>query len=154
MKKMLLAIGICSILVCMPLITSSPINVFKHKELISRRTLQSSGTFEGIFAEKNETGYNILGNISGTYTKAINWSVGTFSGIWAVYDENVSGEFNGNIFHKFFIGQYNVTDGDSGWLIGLFKLNQTTNEFRAISIVFAGETYLIRYALGTYIETY
>jgi len=152
MRKLLVILGICVILTCTPILSASQINPFKHRGLIPKISLQSGGTFSGEFAMKNETGFIPLGNISGTYTRGANWTAGTLSGIWAMYDETASGDFNGYIFHRLFIAQYNITDGDSGWFIGLYKLNETTNEFRAISIVFAGENHLIRYAIGTYIE--
>jgi len=150
MKKLIIVLGICAILTCMPMVTSSPINLFKHRGLTPRIALQTNGTFSGIFAEKNETGYNVLGNISGTYSAGVNWSFGTIEGIWTMNDGNGSGYFNGYMFHKFLFGQYNITGGDSNWFIGVFKLNETSNEFKAISIVFTDDYPLIRYALGSY----
>jgi hypothetical protein len=153
MKKLLAVLGICAILICVPMVSASPMNLFKHRGLIPRGSLNTGGTFSGVFAEKNETGYNILGTISGTYTEGINWSLGTIDGIWAMDDASASGNFSGSLFHRFFFGQYYVTGGNSSWFIGLFRTNETTNEFQAITLVFAEEDYLIRYGIGTYIET-
>jgi len=152
MRKILVVLGVCAILTCMPMLTASPIN-FKHRGLMTRAGLQTGGTFEGLFAEKNETGYNILGTISGTYEEGINWSFGTLVGVWAMNDGSASGDFSGNMIHSFFFGQYNVTGGESNWFIGLFRTNETTNEFQAISIVFGSEDYLIRYGIGNFTET-
>lgn len=153
MKKLLVILGVCAVLTCTPILNASQINHFKHRGLKPSVSLQSGGTFTGEFAMKNETGFIPLGNMSGTYTQGVNWTAGTLTGVWALYDETASGDFNGHIFHRLFIGQYNVTGGDSGWFVGLYKLNETTNEFKAISIVFAGENHFVRYGIGTYIET-
>ena len=113
----------------------------------------ADGNFSGVFAEKNETGYNILGTMEGYYSTGFNWTAGQLAGVWAFDNGSASGEFNGYIFHRLFLGQYNVTDGnDTGWFIGLFKMNQTTNEFQAISLILTGQDHLIRYGLGTYQE--
>ncbi len=154
MKKLLAVLGICVILTLMPMVTASPINLFKHRGLISRSTLQTGGNFSGVFAEKNETGYNILGNISGTYTLGANWTLGTIDGIWVMDDGSASGNFSGYIWHRLFFGQYHITGGNSSWFIGLFRTNETSNEFRAITIVFTEDDHLIRYGIGTYEESY
>jgi len=154
MRKLLVVLGICTILTCMPMVTASPINLFKHRGLTPRVGLQTGGTFTGAFAEKNETGYNWLGTMSGTYTEGVNWTLGTIDGIWAMDDGSASGNFSGYIWHRFFFGQYYVTGGNSSWFIGLFRTNETTSEFQAISIVFTEEDHLIRYGIGTYEETY
>lgn len=153
MKKLLAVLGICMILTCTPMLTASPINLFKHRGLIPRATLLSGGNFTGVFAEKNETGYNILGNISGTYSFFANSTFGIIDGIWAMDDGSASGNFSGNIWHRLFFGQYYTTGGNSSWFIGLFRTNETSNEFKAISIVFTEDNYLIRYGIGTYEET-
>ncbi len=152
MKKILAVLGICALLTCMSMITAAPINHFKQRGLIPRASLQSGGNFTGVFAEKNDTGYIILGNISGTYIMGANWSLGSIDGIWTMDDGSASGNFSGYILHRFFFGQYHITGGNSSWFIGLYKLNETTNEFKAISIVFAEDNYLIRYGIGTYEE--
>lgn len=149
MRKILIVLGVCAILTCMPMLTASQIN-FKHRGLMQRVGLQTGGTFQGVFAEKNETGYNILGNISGTYEEGVNWSFGSIDGIWVMDDGTASGNFSGYLLHSFFFGQYYVTGGNSSWFIGLFRTNETTNEFQAITIVFAEEDHLIRYGIGTY----
>ena len=152
MRKQLILLGICTFLICMPMITGSQLNLMKHRALMPKIISQSGGNFTGVFAEKNESGYNMLGTMSGTYTTSFNWSLGTLSGVWAMNDGNASGDFNGYILHRLFFGEYNVTGGESDWFIGLFRLNQTSNEFKAISIVFADDNYLIRYGIGTYEE--
>jgi len=152
MKKLLVILGICALLTCMPMITASPINL-KHRGLIPKASLQSSGNFSGVFAEKNETGFNILGNISGTYTTAGNFSYGSIDGIWTMNDGSASGNFSGYLFRRFFFGKYHVTGGNPSWFIGLYRLNETSNEFQAISIVFGEDNYLIRYGIGTYEES-
>ena len=152
MRKLLIIFGICTLLICTPMITASTLHHMKHRALMQKIMSQSSGNFTGVFAEKNESGYNILGTMSGTYTTSYNWSLGTLTGVWAMNDGNASGDFSGYILHRLFFGQYNITGGESDWFIGLFRLNQTSNEFKAISIVFADEDHLIRYGIGTFEE--
>jgi len=153
MKKTLIVIGICALVACMPMMTAAPSVGVKNSLLQPRTLSRGNGTFSGVFAEKNETGYNILGNISGTYNIGMS-SFGTIAGIWEMTDANVSGAFNGYIIYRFFLGQYNVTGvEEAGQFIGLYKINQTSSEFRAISLVFTDEDHLTRYALGTVQES-
>jgi hypothetical protein len=134
----------------MPMITATPA-VSKYRGLMPRLVSRAEGTFTGVFAEKNETGYNILGSISGDYSMG-SGPFGSFSGAWEMDDESAEGEFSGYIVSRFFVGQYNITGSEqTGQFIGLFKVNET--EFKAISLVFTGENHLVRYALGTIDET-
>ena len=153
MKKVLIVLGICALVACMPMMTAAPSVGVKNFRLQPRTLSRGIGTFSGVFAEKNETGYNVLGNISGTYSMG-SGLFGTLDGLWETNDMSVSGVFSGYIIHRFFFGQYNVTGGnETGYFVGLYKVNQTSNEFRAISLVFTDEGHVARYALGTVQES-
>ena len=145
MRKIIVVLGICVILTSMPLIAASPGSILNK---VLPRIGSTEGTFEGVFAEKDEYGYNILGNVSGSYSVSSR-SWGTMSGTWETLDGNVSGDFSGYIWGRLFLGQYDITGSeDEGHYIGLFRVNETTSEFKAISLVFPGDDYLVRYALG------
>ena len=146
MKKILLIIGICLILAAMPMTTASPLLKSKPMQnLLQRgRPLLTNGSFTGVFAEKNETGYNPLGTINGTYSEH------TFIGTWSLFDESASGTINGWYWQHIFIGSFNI-DGsnESQWLGGLYRVNTTDSSFEAVSIILGNDDYMIRYAMGT-----
>lgn len=152
-KKIVAIVAICMLLAFMPMMTAAPSFGIRNSGLQPRTLSRGNGTFEGVFAEKNETGYNILGNISGDYSMG-SGPFGQFSGVWEMLDESADGAFSGYIIQRFFMGQYNVTGSEeTGNFIGLFKVNQTINEFRAISLVFTDAGHVVRYALGTLEES-
>ena len=110
--------------------------------------MPTTGTFDGEFAEKNETGYIPLGTMEGTYGGSEHW--GTFTGIWSLYDGSASGTIDGWFFSHIFIGQLNTTGVEgSSWFFGLYRVNATDNTFEAGAIVFENDSYVIRYAMGT-----
>ena len=99
MKKILLIIGICLILVAMPMTTASPLlkstplkNLLQHG-----RPLLTNGSFTGVFAEKNESGYIPLGTIDGTYTEQH-----FFTGAWSLFDGSASGTIEGTYWGYIF----------------------------------------------------
>lgn len=113
----------------------------------------TNGTFTGAYALKNDTGYVILGSLAGTYFKQ-SQNYGTFEGTWTATNGTPAGYMNGYIYHAFLLGQYNITGAnETGWFIGLHRVNTTSSEFQAVSIVFTESDYAIRYAAGTYQET-
>jgi hypothetical protein len=152
-KKIVVLVGMCMLLACMPMMTAAPSFGMRNSVLQPRTLSRGDGTFSGVFAEKNETGYNMLGNLSGDYSMGPG-PFGSFSGVWEMDDESAEGAFSGYIIYRFFLGQYNVTDSEqTGEFIGLFKVNQTSNEFMAISLVFTDAGHDVRYALGTLQES-
>lgn len=149
MKKLLVVIGICILVVAMPLTTAAPLLKSTHLNAMTRhgQTLMTNGTFEGEFAEKNETGYIPLGTMEGTFSGE---SWGTFTGVWSLYEGNTSGTIEGWYFSHIFIGQFNTTGVEgSNWFIGLFRVNTTDNSFVAGALVFGEDNYVMRYAMGT-----
>jgi hypothetical protein len=147
MKKILLIIGICLILVAMPMTTASPLlkstplkNLLQHG-----RPLLTNGSFTGVFAEKNESGYIPLGTIDGTYTEQH-----SFTGAWSLFDGSVSGTIDGWYWGYIFYGQVHTNGmNESQWFGGLYRVNTTDNSFEAVSIIFGNDNYMIRYAMGT-----
>ncbi|MFO7677487.1 MAG: hypothetical protein R6V50_03780 [Thermoplasmatota archaeon] len=152
MKKLFLVIGICTLLVCMPMITAAP-SLGLINSGLQRRTLPAGdGTFEGVFAEKNETGYVVLGDINGTYSKGPG-PFGSFDGVWNMLDDSANGTFSGYIVSRFIMGQYEVNNSqETGNFIGLLNVNQSAMEFTAIALVFTDDGLLVRYAAGDIIE--
>lgn len=149
MKKILVIIGICIILGAMPITVASPLLKSTHVNSVLReeRPMLTNGSFTGEFAEKNENGTIPLGIISGTYAGE---HMGTFTGIWSLYDGNASGTINGWFLGALFLGQLNTTGVEgSDWFIGLYRVNTTDNSFEAGAIVSANDGYAIRYAIGT-----
>ena len=146
MKKIIVVLGICMVLVAMPLTTAFPLLGSNHITKLSRhaRPALANGTFTGVFAEKNESGYIPLGNLSGTYQGS------SFTGIWTLDDGSASGALNGWSFGNFFIGQMNTTGtNQSNWFLGLYRVNTTDNSFVAGAIIGGSNGYFIRYAMGT-----
>ncbi len=119
-------------------------NLFSNKNIGQTST---EGNFSGQFAKKNETGYIILGSINGSYQKNSNYT-GTFDGIWNTTDENSSGTMSGWFWGHFYLGEIEL-ENDSYWFVGLYRVNETSNEFYTAAIIFTSP-YLIRYAAGTY----
>jgi hypothetical protein len=110
----------------------------------------TNGTFTGAFAKKNETGYVILGQLSGIYEKSWQWG-GTFSGQWNLTNNTAQGYFQGYFFGYIYFGQINETGTNTtGWIAGLFNKNETINQFKTVAILSDNTDYMIRYAVGTY----
>jgi len=111
----------------------------------------ADGNITGVYAMKNETGYEILGTIFAYYDNV--WGrVGYYKGIWQSLDGNNSGQFAGWYFHHVALGHYNITGSeDDGGFIGLLRFNETDMTIKAVSLVTYGdEDYFIRYALCSY----
>lgn len=150
MKKLMVVIGICLLVIAMPLTTASPLLKSNHLNTILRQNqpMPTNGSFVGEFAEKNETGYIPLGTLGGTYGGDDHW--GTFTGTWTRYDGNGSGTIGGWYMSHIIIGQINTTGVEgSSWFFGLYRVNATDNSFTAGAIIFGEDDYLIRYAMGT-----
>ena len=100
---------------------------------------------------KNETGYEILGNIFGYYNIAWGNHSGYYAGVWETLDGNQSGAFSGWFFYQVTIGQYNITGSeDTGGFIGLFRVNETDMTIKSVALVYNEEDHFIRYALCSY----
>lgn len=119
-------------------------NLFSNKNIGQTST---EGNFSGQFAKKNETGYIILGSINGSYQKTSNYT-GMFDGMWNTTDGNSSGTMSGWFWGHFYLGEIEL-ENDSHWFVGLYRINETSNEFYTAAIIFTSP-YLIRYAAGTY----
>ena len=151
MKKILFIVGICVILAAMPMTTAfplfnqKPMNILKHHA----RPLDTNGSFTGVFAMKNETGYTPLGEFSGTYDMAT-W-FGTFAGTWETYDGNASGTIDGWLWGFLCLGYMNTTGSqEANFFIGLYRGNTTDFTFEAGAIIFAQGDHYIRYAMGNF----
>jgi hypothetical protein len=161
MKKLLVITGLCLVLAAMPMTiatpqlgvqhsnqlvtTTSPHLGVQHSNLLLRHHNPSltNGTFTGIFAMKNESGYVPLGTLGGTFSDY------GFEGTWALENGTASGTFNGYLWGYLCWGELQ-TDGsnESQWFGGLFRVNETDNSFQAVSIIFGYNSYAIRYAIG------
>lgn len=150
MKKILFIVGICVILAAMPMTTAFPLFNQKPMNILTRhaRLLNTNGSFTGEFAEKNESGYNILGEFSGTYEMST-W-FGTFVGTWTTYEGNTSGTIDGWLLGYLCMGYVNITGGEEpDFFIGLYRVNTTDYTFEAGAIIFAQGDHYIRYAMGS-----
>jgi hypothetical protein len=149
MKKIFVVIGICIVLAAMPMTTALPLFNLRPINIIQNaRPALTNGTFNGEYAMKNESGYIPLGVINGTY-ESWNWTA-SFVGTWTAYEGNTSGALQGWVWGHLFYGTYNTTGSqDSEWFIGLYRLNTTTNTFRAGAILFGEDDNFIRYAMGS-----
>jgi len=155
MKKLLVIAGLCLVLIAMPMTIASPqlgvqnanqiLTTTQHSTHLLRHHNPSlmNGTFTGIFAMKNESGYVPLGTIGGTFSDF------NFEGTWAFDNESASGTFSGWTWGPLCLGELQ-TDGsnESQWFGGLFRVNETDNSFQAVSIVLGDNGYAIRYAIG------
>ncbi len=155
MKKLLVIAGLCLVLIAMPMTIASPqLSVQRSNHMLTaaqhsnhllprHNPSMTNGTFTGIFAMKNETGYVPLGTLSGTVSDE------GFEGIWALDNGSASGTFNGWQWGYLCWGTLQ-TDGnnESHWFGGLFRVNETDNSFQAVSIVLGFNGYAIRYAIG------
>ena len=158
MRKILAILLVGIFVVAIP--TASSISLSK----IGRRSIPNTpitttdipewadGNISGVYAMKNETGYEILGNIFGYYN--IVWgSVGYYAGVWETLDGNSSGQFSGWLLGHIALGQYNITGSeDDGRFVGLLKFNETDMTIKAVSLVTTEDDYFIRYALCSYTE--
>lgn len=145
MKKLLVVLGI-SLLAMMPMAYAVP----SHEPLLGRHMQPSmvNGTFTGVFAEKNETGYVPLGNLSGTYD-VTNMS-GTFTGIWNLLSGNGSGTMEGWIWGHIFLGQLtNTVTNQTSWFAGIYRVNTTASTFRAKAFVLGEDDFMVRYITGS-----
>jgi len=146
MKKIIVVLGICLVLIAMPMTTAFPLFGARHTNIIQKhmRPTLTNGSFTGVFAEKNESGYIPLGNFSGTYQGS------TFTGIWTLDDGSASGALGGWSFGYFFAGQMNTTGtNQSNWFFGLYRVNTTDNSFVAGAIIGGSNGHFIRYAMGS-----
>jgi len=108
----------------------------------------TSGNLTGVYAIKNETGYEIEGEINGVWEKSWPWG-GTLAFHYNNSNNTMEGDVEAYFFGHVYIGSINVTGtNQSGWIAGLFKVNETTNEFVSVAIVYLDD-YHIRYAIGT-----
>lgn len=149
MKKILVVVGICIVLAAMPMTTALPLFNLRPINLIQNaRPSLTNGTFTGVYAMKNESGYIPLGEFAGTYEA---WEyTGSFVGTWTSYEGNASGAIEGWVWGHLFYGLINTTGSEeSDWFIGLYRLNTTDNSFEAGAIIFGEDDYYIRYAMGS-----
>jgi hypothetical protein len=119
-----------------------------HKKILRRSTdlNVTTGNFTGKFAKKNDTGYIVLGSLNGTYNKSSNYT-GIFEGAWNTTDGNMSGTMAGWFWGYVFFGKIK-SDNSSYWFIGLYRVNTTSNNFYAVSVIFDSAC-IVRYAAGT-----
>ena len=108
----------------------------------------TSGNLTGVYAIKNETGYEIEGEINGVWEKSWPWG-GTLDFHYNNSNNTMEGDVEAYFFGHVYIGNINVTGtNQSVWIAGLFRVNETTNEFVSVAIVYLDD-YHIRYAIGT-----
>ena len=150
MKKIFVIVGICILLAAMPMTSALPLFNLKPMNIIKNhaRPTFTNGTFTGMFAMKNESGYVPLGEFNGTYD--IGGWFGTFNGVWTMYDGNLSGTMTGGVWGHLCYGQLNTTgSNESNWFIGMYRVNTTENTFLAGAIIFGDNQHYIRYATGS-----
>jgi hypothetical protein len=150
MKKIIVVVGICMVLVAMPMTSAFPLFGSKHTNSIQKliRPTLTNGSFSGVFTEKNETGYIPLGEFNGTYDGGD--MMGSFTGTWSMYDGNASGAISGWYWSHLVFGQLNtIGSNQSSIFIGLYRVNTTDNSFEAGAIVFGNDQHYIRYAMGS-----
>lgn len=138
------------VLVAMPMTSAFPLFGSKHANSIQKfiRPTLTNGSFSGVFAEKNETGYIPLGEFNGTYNGGE--MMGSFTGTWSMYDGNASGAISGWYGSHLVFGQLNtIGSNQSSIFIGLYRVNTTDNSFEAGAIVFGNDQHYIRYAMGS-----
>jgi hypothetical protein len=108
----------------------------------------TTGNFTGIYAIKNETGYQIQGQLDGTWEKSWSWG-GTLEFHWNNSNNTMEGDVEAYFFGHIYIGQINITGTNTtGWIAGLFRVNETTNEFVSVALIYTND-YYVRYAIGT-----
>lgn len=148
MKKLIIALGICIVLIAMPLTTATTLSNLRPINIIhNARPALTNGTYTGVFAMKNESGYNPLGEFSGTY-QTWEWT-GSFEGTWTLYNGSASGTMTGWSWGYLFYGMLNTTGSEeSDWFIGLYRVNTTDNTFEAGAIIFAEQHYIL-YMMGS-----
>jgi hypothetical protein len=150
MKKISIIVGVCIILAAMPMTSAVSLFAPNHASLIQNpaRPTFTNGTFSGVFAMKNESGYIPLGDFNGTYDVG-GW-FGSFAGTWTMDEGNVSGTMSGWVLGYIVYGIINTTGGNvSNWFLGLYRVNETDNTFTAGAIIFGEDQHYIRYAMGS-----
>lgn len=124
-----------------------PVPISKKLAPRTINQVSTDGSFSGMFAKKNESGYVILGSLEGAYNKSSNYT-GSFEGTWNTTDGNASGTMSGWFWGSFILGQIQQDENNS-WFVGLYRVNATASEFSAVTLIF-GSSSAIRYAAGTY----
>ena len=108
----------------------------------------TNGTITGVYAIKNESGYNIEGQLNGVWEQSWPWG-GTLAFHWNNSNNTMEGDVQAYFFGQIYIGQINITGTNtSGWIAGLFRVNETTNEFVSVALIYTDD-YYVRYAIGT-----
>jgi len=109
MKKISIIVGVCIILAAMPMTSAVSLFAPNHASLIQNpaRPTFTNGTFSGVFAMKNESGYIPLGDFNGTYDVG-GW-FGSFAGTWTMDEGNVSGAMSGWVLGYIVYGIINTT---------------------------------------------
>ena len=108
----------------------------------------TTGNLTGVYAIKNVTGYEIQGQLDGTWEKSWSWG-GTLEFHWNNSNNTMEGDVEAYFFGHIYIGQINITGTNTtGWIAGLFRVNETTNEFVSVALIYTND-YYVRYAIGT-----
>lgn len=108
----------------------------------------TSGNLTGVYAIKNDTGYDIQGELNGVWEKNWAWG-GTLAFHWNNTNNTMEGDVEAYFFGHLYIGQFNITGtNSSGWIAGLFNVNETSNEFVSVALIYLDD-YHVRYAIGT-----
>lgn len=150
MKNISIIVGVCIVLAAMPMTSAVSLFAPNHATLIQNpaRPTFTNGTFSGVFAMKNESGYIPLGDFNGTYDVG-GW-FGSFAGTWTMDEGNISGTMSGWVLGYIVYGILNTTGGNqSNWFLGLYRVNETDNTFKAGAIIFGDDQHYIRYAMGS-----
>ncbi len=133
-----------------PQATTRPVPSFIAKNVRTHRLNDNttSGNLTGIYAIKNDTGYEIQGEINGVWEKNWAWG-GTLAFHYNNSNNTMEGDVSAYFFGQVYIGSINVTGtNQSGWIAGLFDVNETSSEFVSVALIYLDD-YHIRYAIGT-----
>ena len=158
MKKILAILLVGIFVVSIPAASSMMLPRIARRQKLFDSPVQTTdvpewadGNLTGVYAMKNETGYEILGNISGYYGVMWGNNSGYYSGVWESLDGTQSGAFAGWFFYHVALGYYNLTGSeDAGGFIGLFRVNESDMTIKSVALVTGDDDYFIRYALLSY----
>jgi len=159
MKKIMLAIAIALLLICMPLtisVSTPKINLEKTKITILKdissseleRPLWAQGYFNGTWAY-DFLGAGIpwppLGNLSGYYSIGYHWDIrmGHFLVDFSLYNGDDAARVEGWFFGPFLGGEFWQTNDDANKtvFVGVGNYNETSTEFSWRLMAFRGPTF-------------
>jgi hypothetical protein len=127
---------------------STPAFIAKNLRTHRLNDNTTSGNLTGVYAIKNDTGYEIQGEINGAWEKNWGWG-GSLDFHWNNTNNTMEGYVDAWFFGQIYFGSINITGtNSSGWIAGLFDVNETSSEFVSVALIYLDD-YQVRYAIGT-----